>query len=142
MSTTVNPDLKDAAHSAPTTIRSSVESVDKKNRAIDTISVASNDLLDAEPEPFKFTDWLFRRHKQAIDLDTTATRRSVYDDPDLAEHYWPKSDYENIHRFNPKARWTLREERVRLYLFPGILDLPVLATEPCQKNRLESYALG
>lgn len=141
MSTAVKTDLKDAT-SAPATIRSSVDSMDKKNHAIDTISVASNDLLDAEPEPFKFTDWLFRRHKQTIDLDSTATRRSVYDDPDLAEHYWPKSNYENIHRFDPKARWTLREERVRLDLFPGVLNLSVLATEPSQKNRLESYALG
>ncbi|KAF9456607.1 allantoate permease [Collybia nuda] len=92
---------------------SSEDVVDKKDSTIDSISVSSDDLLDAEPEPFKFTNWLFRRHlSQTIDPDSTATRRSVYDDPYLAEHYWPKPDYENIHRFDPKARWTVREERI------------------------------
>jgi hypothetical protein len=38
----------------------------------------------------------------------------VYDDPDLASHYWPKEDYENLHRFDPKARWTYREEQALL----------------------------
>ncbi|KAF9003369.1 allantoate permease [Cyathus striatus] len=61
----------------------------------------TDDLLDAEPEPFK----------KANDLDSTATRRSVYDDNELAPHYWPKKEYENLHRFDPKARWTFREER-------------------------------
>lgn len=108
--------------SVPTTIKS-VNMSDKEVTAKDTNSVASHDLLDAEPEPFKFTDWLFRRHEtKTIDLDSTATRRSVYDDPYLAEHYWPKSDYENIHRFDPKARWTLREERVG----PRVLFLEIL----------------
>ncbi|KAJ7802783.1 hypothetical protein B0H14DRAFT_2385152, partial [Mycena olivaceomarginata] len=32
-------------------------------------------------------------------------------DPDLAAHYWPKKEYENLHRFDPKARWTYREEQ-------------------------------
>jgi hypothetical protein len=36
----------------------------------------------------------------------------VYDEPDLAAHYWPKKEYENLHRFDPKARWTYREEQV------------------------------
>ncbi|KAJ7885110.1 allantoate permease [Mycena olivaceomarginata] len=45
------------------------------------------------------------------DPDAISTRRSVYDDPDLAAHYWPKKDYENLHRFDPKARWTYREEQ-------------------------------
>ncbi|KAJ3729783.1 allantoate permease [Lentinula raphanica] len=46
-----------------------------------------------------------------FDEVSVATRRSVYDDPELAHLYWPKQDYENLHRFDPAARWTFREER-------------------------------
>ena len=80
---------------------------------------AADDLVDAEPEPFKLYNLLFRRHLyKPEDLDTIATRKSVYDDPELASHYWPKPDYENIHRFDVKARWTAREEQVNITLFP------------------------
>lgn len=90
---------------------SSVLTVDKKSPQVDSKSIAGDDLQNAEPKPFRLSDWLFRRHLlKPLDLDSTATRRSVYDDPDLAEHYWPKPEYENIHRFDPKARWTYREE--------------------------------
>jgi hypothetical protein len=124
MSTTVNADLKDATIT-PTTARSSVETVDKKDPIVDTTSVASNDLLDAEPEPFKLSNWLFKRHLyKTTDLNSTATRRSVYDDPYLAEHYWPKSNYENIHRFDPKVRWTHREEKV--YRPPQFQNTPLI----------------
>ncbi|KAF8067727.1 allantoate permease [Lyophyllum atratum] len=91
---------------------SSILTVDNKSLQVDSKSVASADLQDAEPEPFRFTDWLFRRHlMKRINLDSTATRRSVYDDPNLAGHYAPKPEYENLHRFDPKARWTFREEK-------------------------------
>lgn len=82
----------------------------------DTISAVVDDLVDAEPEPFKLYNYLFRRHLYVPrDLDAIATRRSVYDDPHLAPHYWPKPEYENIHRFDVKARWTVREERVSIF---------------------------
>ena len=91
---------------------SSLSDIDKNPVDFDTKSVlADDDLVDAEPEPFRFTRLIFRRGTSR-DLDATATRRSVYDDPVLAPHYLPKPDYENIHRFDIKARWTYREERV------------------------------
>ncbi|KZV82079.1 MFS general substrate transporter [Exidia glandulosa HHB12029] len=77
-----------------------------------TVSLPNNGPL-AEPRPAPtFTDLLFRRKKlQPPDLDAIATLPSVYDDPVIARHYWPRADYENLHRFEPAARWTYREEK-------------------------------
>lgn len=72
----------------------------------------SADLVCEEDSRATFTNLFFRRFYKPIDLDAIATRRSVYDDPDLASHYWPKKEYENLHRFDPNARWTYREEQV------------------------------
>jgi hypothetical protein len=46
--------------------------------------------------------------------------RSVYDDPNLAQYYWPKPDYENLHRFDVGARWTVGEERVSAISSVGV----------------------
>lgn len=56
---------------------------------------------------------LFRKkdHKQ---LDEIATQPSVYDDPLVAQYFTPTARYENLHRFDPEARWTWREELVSL----------------------------
>ena len=40
-----------------------------------------------------------------------AHQPSVFDDPDLREFYWPRKDYENIHRFFPDFKWTVGEEK-------------------------------
>ncbi|KAJ3504079.1 hypothetical protein NLJ89_g8125 [Agrocybe chaxingu] len=54
---------------------SSNDSTGKKSPDIDTKSVG-DDLNDAEPEPFKLYNFLFRRHLyKPKDLDATATRR-------------------------------------------------------------------
>ncbi|KAG5351612.1 hypothetical protein C0989_005580 [Termitomyces sp. Mn162] len=102
--------------SSATIIRTNTEdtrsSLDKKDVEVESSSIETDDLVDAEPKPLKLTHWFFRR-KESLDLDSIATRRSIYDDPNLGKHYWPKADYENIHRFDTKARWTWREERVR-----------------------------
>lgn len=85
---------------------------DLSKTKVDTKTSSVADLVDEEPTPFRWADWLTGRKRQQIDLDSIATQRSVYDDPSLAKHYWPKSDYENIHRFDPDARWTYRQEKV------------------------------
>ena len=53
---------------------------------------------------------LFRPLK--ADPDAVATQPSVFDDPTTLEVYRPPPSYENTHRFDPKVRWTHREDRV------------------------------
>lgn len=55
----------------------------------------------------------FWRRTDEHNLDAVATQPSVFDDPVTLELYRPPQSYENTHRFDPNARWTLREERVR-----------------------------
>ena len=56
----------------------------------------------------------FWRRKAKNDLDAVATQPSVFDDPVTLELYRPPQSYENAHRFDPNARWTFREERVKV----------------------------
>ncbi|KAG5749747.1 hypothetical protein H9Q70_007613 [Fusarium xylarioides] len=70
------------------------------------IPVVSTLPLAAPEEP---RSWWQRRPRQ--DGEAVATRRSVFDDPDMARRYQPRSDWENLHRFDPSERWTFNEER-------------------------------
>ena len=64
---------------------SSLSSVSKKDPSF---PIEVDDLVDDEEEKFTWTKAIFRG-KQIIlpDLSAIATRRSVFDDPNLAPHY-------------------------------------------------------
>jgi len=98
-------------------LQSSLSSVSKRRSSL-SIGITKHDDLVDEEEQFRWTKTTFR-WKQIIlpDLNAISTRRSVFDDPNLAPHHWAKKDYENFHRFHPTARWTYSEEKVsHLYI--------------------------
>src|SRR5271170_5490338 len=43
--------------------------------------------------------------------DAFASEPSVFDDAALAKMYWPRKDYEGVHRFFSDFKWTIREEK-------------------------------
>jgi hypothetical protein len=65
--------------------------------------------------------WFQRR--PTYDPDAIATQPSVFDDPELAKYYQPHKEWENLHRFDPSARWTWDEEHRLLRK----LDLKIMA---------------
>lgn len=90
-----------------------------------TPQVAVN-AVDIPPlgEPIDTSRRYFWEKSKPLDLDAIATQPSVYDDPALAIKYRPRADWENIHRFDPLARWTWREEKalirkidIRIFIF-------------------------
>ncbi|KAL1640452.1 hypothetical protein SLS58_006950 [Diplodia intermedia] len=71
-----------------------------------------DDDLAPPDDPASASRWPWqRKSRKPVDLDSIATKRSVFDDPALAPFYQPRADHENIHRFSPGFRWTHREER-------------------------------
>jgi hypothetical protein len=88
--------------------------LDQANSPLYSEEALGSNLAEEDEPTFKLSSWIFSQQSRQnqVNDDTIATRRSVYDNPELASLYWPKKDYENIHRFDPAARWTYREEKV------------------------------
>ncbi|KAF8755011.1 Major Facilitator Superfamily [Rhizoctonia solani] len=81
------------------------------------------------------------RNQIIVDLDSTATQPSVFDDSKTLEIYRPPASYENAHRFDPDARWTWREEKNlvrkidwRIMLWACIMFFCLTSTAPIYAN--------
>lgn len=92
---------------SPTSGTDSSDTDSQKSPSKTTVTTVDPALSLAPPEEER--SWWQRRPKEAP--DAIATRRSVFDDPKVAEHYLPLPTWENIHRFDPSERWTVAEER-------------------------------
>lgn len=69
---------------------------------------ARGDLKQQDIPVLPFTQFFGK--KKDFDLDEVATQPSVYDNEAAAAYFQPHENYENKHRFDPKCRWTWREE--------------------------------
>ncbi len=102
----VNPTFKSKADSTKT-------DVSEKDEV--SIEDPIAEIEEAPKSKRRFALWTRKRE----DLDSIATKPSLFDDPATLEIYRPPSSYENAHRFDPSARWTVREEIVRVIVAFG-----------------------
>ncbi|KJR89272.1 uncharacterized protein SPSK_06066 [Sporothrix schenckii 1099-18] len=98
---------------------------DKKTVSVSTTSV-SDGSVDVPPLGDPANErrfWWQRRTSRGYDPENIATLPSVFDDPDTADKYQPPENWENIKRFDPRARWTWREE----YALLRKIDLRIMS---------------
>ncbi|SPO01579.1 related to nicotinamide mononucleotide permease [Cephalotrichum gorgonifer] len=79
---------------------------DKKAPSAEIVPDPDLPLLGAPADEKRF--WWQRT--KGYNGSAIATQPSVYDNPETAKYYMPRPDWENLHRFDPLARWTWDEE--------------------------------
>ena len=94
-------------------IATAIQHQDVHEKDSGDISLSETPLPLAPPTGGNRLGRRFWRWIEEHNLDAVATQPSVFDDPVTLELYRPPQSYENTHRFDPNARWTFREERVR-----------------------------
>ncbi|KAJ5833280.1 hypothetical protein N7474_001591 [Penicillium riverlandense] len=91
----------------PTVEADNENAATEKHDDIATLSVIHGLAIPASEERRKRFWW---KRDPKHDPNAIATQISVFDDPASAAQYQPRDDWENIHRFDPEARWTWGEE--------------------------------
>lgn len=124
-------DEKSPASNTGPGILSSSSSDDEDKKIADTKDAVS---INVDPDvpplgvPSDEKRFWWQRTRGNYDGEAIATQVSVYDDPETAKHYQPRADWENLHRFDPLARWSWNEENklirkidVRIMIFACIM---------------------
>lgn len=117
MSTALAKEIDLRGHTTGVLADSSGESADdlrtektKLEYDVDVKSTSLDNLAPPLGEPTNEKRFWFQRGGKTYDADAIATQASVFDDPETAKQYQPPASWENIHRFDPSARWTWGEE--------------------------------